>query len=91
MGHMDRRGTSWGGGARVGGVTQGQKRGGGITRGHTWERVLRVADPSFTNCNLGPKTALFCPKPPQYLFKMAKQREMVAALHMQLDFPFRAI
>ena len=51
------------------------------------ERDSHVADLSFKNCSLGPKTAIFGPKQPSNRFKTAKQREMVGALHVQLDFP----
>ena len=51
------------------------------------ERVSQVADLGFKNCNLGPKAAIFGPKQPQKLFKVAKQRESVGTLHVRLDFP----
>ena len=53
--------------------------------GGGWERVSQVADLAFKNCNLAPKTASFCTKPLENLFETAKQKEMVATLHMQLD------
>ena len=52
-----------------------------------WEQDSQVADLSFKNCNLGPKTAIFGPKKPWNTFKTAKRREMVGALHVRLDFP----
>ena len=51
------------------------------------ERVSQVADLSFKNCSLGPKTAIFGPKMPWNTFKTAKRRETVGTLHVQLDFP----
>ena len=51
------------------------------------ERVSQVADLSFKNCNLGPKTAIFGPKKPRNTFKTAKQRETVGTLLVLLDFP----
>ena len=51
------------------------------------ERHSRVADLSFKNCNLGPKTAIFGPKKPWNTFKTAKRRETVEALHVRLDCP----
>ena len=51
------------------------------------ERDSQVADLSFKNCNLGPKTAIFGPKKPWNTFNTAKQRETVATLHVRLDFP----
>ena len=51
------------------------------------KRDSQVADLSFNNCSLGPKTAIFGPKKPWNLFKMAKRRETVGTLHVRLDFP----
>ena len=51
------------------------------------EQDSQVADLSFKNCNLGPKTAIFGPKKPWNTFKTAKRRETVAALHVRLDCP----
>ena len=47
----------------------------------------QVADLSFKNCSLGPKTAIFGPKQPRNTFKTAKRRETVGTLHLRLDFP----
>ena len=42
----------------------------------------------FKISDLGPKSAIyFCSKPPYNLLKTARRREIVATLHMQLDFP----
>ena len=46
-----------------------------------------MADLSFKNCSLGPKTAIFGPKKPSNTFKTAKRRETVGTLHVRLDFP----
>ena len=46
-----------------------------------------MADLSFKNCSLGPKTAIFGPKRPWNTFKTAKRRETVGTLYVQLDFP----
>ena len=51
------------------------------------ERLSQVADLSFKNCNLGPKTAIFGPKQSWNPFKTAKERESVGTLHVRLDFP----
>ena len=51
------------------------------------EQDSQVADLSFKNCNLGPKTAIFGPKKPWNTFKTAKRRETVATLHVRLDCP----
>ena len=51
------------------------------------ERDSQVADLSFKNCSLGPKTAIFGPKSPWKTFKTAKRRETVGTLHVRLDFP----
>ena len=45
------------------------------------------AGPLFQNLQFRAKISLFCPNSPKNLLKMAKRREIVAALHMQLDFP----
>ena len=45
-----------------------------------------MADLSFKNCNLGPKTAIFGPKRPWNIFKTAKRRETVGTPHVRLDF-----
>ena len=36
------------------------------------EKALQVPDVHFKFCNLGPKSAFFCQKPPYSLLKMAK-------------------
>ena len=46
-----------------------------------------MADLSFKNCSLGPKTAIFGPKKPWNTFKTAKRRETLGTLHVRLDFP----
>ena len=46
-----------------------------------------MADLSFKNCSLGPKTAIFGPKKPWNAFKTAKRRETVGTLNVRLDFP----
>ena len=51
------------------------------------EQASQVADLSFKNCSLGPKTAIFGPKKPWNTFKTAKRRETVGTLHVRLDFP----
>ena len=51
------------------------------------ERDSQVADLSFKNCSLGPKTAIFGPEKPWNTFKTAKRRETVGTLHVPLDFP----
>ena len=51
------------------------------------ERDSQVADLSFRNCSLGPKTAIFGPKMPWNTFKTAKRRETVGTLHVPLDVP----
>ena len=51
------------------------------------ERDSQVADLSFKNCSLGPKTAIFGPKKPWNTLKTAKRRETVGTLHVPLDFP----
>ena len=62
--------------------TKLEKRNGG-----GWERDSQVADLSFKNCTLGPKTAIFGPKKPRSTFKTAKQKETAGKLHVRLDFP----
>ena len=51
------------------------------------ERDSQVADLSFKNCSLGPKTAIFRPKQAYNPFKTAKRRERVGALYVRLHFP----
>ena len=51
------------------------------------ERTSQLPNLHFKIRNLGPKSALFCSKPPYNPLKTAKRREVVATLHMQLDFP----
>ena len=51
------------------------------------EHLSQVADLSFKNCSVGPKTAIFRPKKAWNTFKTAKQRETVGTLHVRLDFP----
>ena len=46
-----------------------------------------MADLSFKNCSLGPKTVIFGPKKPWNAFKTAKRRETVGMCHVRLDFP----
>ena len=59
----------------------------GKIKGGGQERDSQVADLSFKNCSLGPKTAIFGPKIPRNTFETAKRRETVGKLHLQLDFP----
>ena len=51
------------------------------------EQDSQMADLSFRNCILGPKTAIFGPIKPWNTFKTAKRRETVGTLHVPLDFP----
>ena len=51
------------------------------------QRDSQVADLSFKNCSLGPKTAIFGPKKPWDTVKTAKRMETVGTLHVPLDFP----
>ena len=50
------------------------------------ERDPQVADLSFKNCILGPKTVIFGPKKPWNTFKTAKRRETMGMCHVRLDF-----
>ena len=50
-------------------------------------RDSQVADLSFKDCSLGPKTAIVGPKKPLNTFKTAKRRETVGTLHVRLDLP----
>ena len=58
-----------------------------VPNGGGWERDSQVADLSFKNCCLAPKTAIFGPKKPWNTFKTAKRREPVGTFHVLLDFP----
>ena len=52
------------------------------------ERVTPVTDLRFKNLHLRAKISYFvCTKPPKNPMKTAKCLEIVATLHMQLDFP----
>ena len=58
-----------------------------IPMGGGRERDSQVADLSFKNCSLRPKTVIFGPKKPWNTFKTAKPRETVGTFHVRLDFP----
>ena len=51
------------------------------------ERASQVLGGHFQICNLGPKSASVSPKTALQPAKNGQMREMVATLHMQLDFP----